>query len=440
MKTSKTIIPIILVAALCLAWFSFISGILDNHNAYRKCVNDAEISIEEGLYEQAVEFYKESLKYKANKSTYMKIKETYDLLYAEEHTPFIRSLYIDDMALAAEAFPKNEEFWVAQIDLYMEALNYSKAYTTVNQAFNYGAQGEKLDSLYRTLLYKIKIGYKLYTAFKTALNGYITVFDGSNWLVLDDYGKAITSNYRFVGLISDDGKGLYTNNIDSRFLDITEVPRARFDLVFEEAGYFNEKSGLIPVKIDGKWKYMNLDGEFLPGEFEVAGSYYNRKAVAKANNTWVLVDEEGKQDSLAAFDDIKFDLYGCHIQNDVIIAMTDGKYHLYDTEFNQIGDFEADDIDIYIDPDGIAFESNGKWGFANSDGEIIVEPQYVQAKSFANGYAAVRNEDGLWGFINRKYELVIDYQFVDAYYFTQAETCMVSSTEGIYQMIQFMFE
>lgn len=439
MKASKTVIPIILIVTLSLAWFSFFSEILRNGNAYRSCVKDAQTSIEEGLYEQAVEFYKESLKYKANEATYTKIKETYELLYAEEHTQFIRSLYIEDMELAAAAFPENEEFWLAQIDLYMEAQSYSKAYATAKQALNYGVKGEKLDSRYKTLLYLTKTGYKLYTDFKMALNGYITVSDGANWFVLDEQGNALTSRYKFAGLINDDGMGLYTNKIDTRLLDIKEVPRARFDVEVTEAGYYNQKSGLIPVKVDGMWKYMDLDGEFLPGSFDVAGSFYNRKAVAKTNNVWVLVNEDGKQEQLP-FEDIKLDLYGCHIQNDVIIAMEGGKYHLYDLEFNQIPGFEADDIDICIDPDRIAYKSNGKWGFVNSKGEVVVQPQYPQAKSFSNGYAAICNDDGLWGFINKNYDLVIDHQFVDAYYFTQAETCMISNTIGIYQMIQFMFE
>lgn len=440
MKNSRTVLPIFLIIVLCLAWFSFISGTMSQISAYSACLDNAENSIEAGLYEQAVEYYKESLQYKVSESTYLKIKETYDLLYAEEHTPFIRSIYQEDMAAAATEFPKNDVFWLTQAELYMDADNYSKAYAVVSQAYNHDASSEALDALYNTLLYMVKVDYKLYTEFKTALNGYITVFDGSAWCVLDDYGEAVTSRYAFIGLINDDGRGLYTNKIDTRFLDITEVPRARFHLTAEEAGYYTENSGLLPVKTEGTWKYMNLDGEFLPGEFEAAGSFYGDQAVAKTQSGWVLINTAGEQTPLTGFEDIKLDLYGCHIQNDVIIGSKNGKYHLYDTEFNQIGSFEADDMDICIDPERIAFCKNGKWGFVNAQGEVVAEPAYAQARSFSNKYAAVCNEDGLWGFINRDFEVVINYQYADAYYFTQAETCMVSETAGIYQLINFMFE
>lgn len=440
MKAIKIVLPIILIAVLCLAWFSFITGTLDEFTAYRVCIKDAESSVESGLYEQAVEYYKQSLRYKNLESTYVKIKETYDLLYAEEHTPFIRNLYIDDMALAADAFPKNELFWTTQINLHIEALNHSKAYTIAKKALNYGASGKELDSLYQELLYKVKVDYKLYTAFKTALNGYITVSDGTNWFVLDDNGETITSNYKFVGLLNDEGRGLYTNNVDTRFLDLTEVPRARFDLTVEDAGYYNEKSDILPVKIDGVWKYMKLDGSFLPGQFEIAGSFYNHQAVVMTENEWSIMDEQGNLNPLTGFQDIKLDMYGCHIQNGIVIAKKDGKYHLYDSEFKQISDFAAEDIDICIDPERIAFMNNGKWGFVNSSGKVVYEPEYSKAKSFANGYAAVCNDQSLWGFINDEYSLVIDYQFKDAFYFTQGETCMVSMTDNTVQMLHFMFD
>lgn len=440
MKGIKIVLPIVMIAVLCLAWFSFATGTLSEFAAYRACMKDAEISMEAGLYEQAVEFYKEALDLKSLESTYFKIKEAYDLLYAEEHIPFVRNLYIEDMALAAEAFPKTEVFWTTQIKLYNEANNFSKAYSVAQKAQNYGARGEELDRLYQELLYKVKVDYSLYTAFKTALNGFITVSDGSNWFVLDDSGNTITSNYQFAGLLNDAGKGLYTNSIDTRFLDINEIPRARFDITVEDAGYYNEKSDILPVKIDGTWRYMKLDGSFLPGEFEVAGSFYDRQAVVKIENTWSVIDEQGNLKALSGFEDIKLDLYGCHNQNGIVIAKKDGKFHLYDTEFKQVGDFAADDMDICIDPDKIAFLSNEKWGFVDSAGNVVHEPEFAGAKSFSNGYAAVCDNQGLWGFIREDYTLVIDYQFLDAFYFTQAETCMVSKTAGTVQMLQFMFD
>lgn len=440
MKASKIILPIVLVASLCLSWFSFFTGTFSTYSDYRDCIKEAENSIKDGLYEQAVEFYKESLEYEYSEDTYVKIKETYDKLYEEEHTPFIRNLYIEDMSVASTAFPKNSIFWEKQINLYLDELNYSKAYSTVKQALSRGASSKELDKLYKTLLYMVRIDYKLYTDYKTALNGYITVFDGNVWTVLDETGEEVTSKYEFIGLINDDGKGLYTNSIDTRILDSKEITRARFDITAEDAGYYSESLDLLPVKIGGKWKYMNSKGEFIGNSYEKAGSFYNNKAVAYTGSKWVSIDSTGKETELKGIEDVKLDLYGCHYQNGLIIAKEAGKYHFYDESFVKKGDFTADDIDICVDGATVAFKKGNKWGFADIEGKVIIEPKYANAKSFANGYAAVCNDKGLWGFINNKYELCINYEYLDAHYFTSSETCLVSTQENTVQLLHFMFE
>lgn len=439
MKNMKKLLPVIMMGLLALAWYSFFSGTVDKAAEHDQWMQKAQASIEDRLYEQAIEYYKEALKYSADEEVYLLIQQSYELLYGEEHTAYFRSSYIEDMAAAALAFPENETFWMKQVELYTEEQNTNQAFYTLKKAMNHGVASELMQSMYKELLYKVKTDYKQYTAFKTALNGYITVCDGDSWFVVDNMGDALTGNYRFIGLLNGKGRGIYTNSIDTRLLDHKEVARARYDIEVEEAGYFNESVQLVPVKIDGVWKYMNIDGEFLPGTFETAGSYDAGQAAAKTKSGWVILDPTGAQTKLD-FEDVKLDLYDCHIQNGLILAKKNGAYHLYDLEFTQIGDFAAEDIDICIDPVGIAFQQNGKWGFVNSEGTIVVAPQYANAKSFANGYAAVCNEKGLWGFINDEFELVIDYTYLDVHYFTSDQTCLVSEEEGYVQFMEFVFQ
>ena len=183
---------------------------------------------------------------------------------------------------------------------------------------------------------------------------------------------------------------------------------------------------------------MNDRGDFLPGEYEIAGSFDSDQAAAFANGVWYLVDTEGTAIA-TPFEDIKLDLYVCHIQNGIILAKKNGKYHLYDTELQQIGVFSADDLDNCVSTEGIAFRNGDLWGYVDCEGNVLVEPCYTGAKSFANGYAAVCNEKGLWGAISSNYELVIDYEYLDVTYFNSAETCWVSTSAGTMQLLEFMF-
>ncbi len=425
--------------ALLLGWGIFFVRNFQTYREYAGLKTEAEESLAEGLYEQAIELYKNTLEYKNSVQTYLTIEDIYEQYYAEEHTAFVRECYIADMAQAAAEYPEREEFWLAQIELHQEAENDSKAYDVAKKAKNSGVDGEKLDTLYQQLLYEVELDYKLYTEMKTCLNGYITVNDGNQWTVLDESGEACSSKYQFIGLINDDGMGIYTNDIDTRLLDDHEVTRARLGMGIEDAGYYTESSGYVPVKIEGKWKYMNTSGEFLPGEFEEAGCFYNNKAAVKQEDGWYLIDHEGNAVS-EKYTDIKLDLQGNYVQGEVILAKEKDKYHIYDAEFQQIGDFACDDMDICLDNGLIAFKQGEKWGYVDTEGNIVVEPQYEEAKSFSNHMAAVRDENGLWGFINRNYDLVIACEYEDVSYFNQSESCMVSVTDGVWQLMSFRFE
>ena len=51
--------------------------------------------------------------------------------------------------------------------------------------------------------------------------------------------------------------------------------------------------------------------------------------------------------------------------------------------------------------------------FEDENGKMKISAQYEDARSFANGLAAVK-VDGLWGFIDTEGEMVINPQFLDA--------------------------
>lgn len=440
MKVLKIIVPVILVGMLGIATVSAVTGAAAEHQEYQEHLAFAKESSQKGLYEQAIEEYKAALTYQKEESIYQNIKDTYALLYAEDPSVYVQSCYLEDMADATADFPKTPGFWKIQLDLYMEDLDYKKAYTVAKNAMKVPVEDEEIEKIYEELLYMVKTDYELYSDFKTCLNGYISAYDGNQWHVLDEGGEELTGGYEFIGLINDEGKGIYRNDIAVWLLDKNEVARGRFDLEIEDAGYYSASLDMVPVKIGGVWKYLKGDGSFLPGEFETAGSFYNGKAAVQKDSVWYLIDAEGKPVSEKRYEDIKLDLYGCHLQGDVILAKENGKYHIYDADFQQIGDFSCDDIDICIGNGAIAFCKNGKWGYVGADAEVVVEPSYAKAKSFSNSMAAVCNQDGDWGFINSKYKLVIDYVYLDAFYYTSQETCLVSLTENNYQFQHYQFD
>ena len=62
---------------------------------------------------------------------------------------------------------------------------------------------------------------------------------------------------------------------------------------------------------------------------------------------------------------------------------------------------------------------------------MVIEPQYDDARSFSNGYAAVQ-KDGKWGFINSDNEMVIEPEFEDARGFNSLMRSFVKKEEKWY--------
>lgn len=440
MKKTNLLIAVVVIALLSIAWFSVITATLSQSEGYASCVTSAEENVEAGLYAQAVKHYKEALAYGVEENIYLQINAVYKKFYAEEHTAAVRSAYLNDMATACQAFPENELFWIVQAELYMETNDLNSTYDLLEDAKNKEVSSVALDELHKKLSYLVKTDFKVYSQVKTMLNGWHVVLDGEYWKIVNNEGEDLTDRYQFISLLNENGVGLYTNSIDTRLMDNTLTPRARFDISVEDAGTYNGNVDVIPVKANGIWKYMKSSGEFLPGEFDIASSFSGTQAVACAGGQWLLLNEKGEQTDLARFEDIKLDLQMAHIQGNVILAKENGKYHIYNTNFEQISDFEADNIDLCINNGAIAFEKDGLWGFANTQGNILVEPQYLGAKSFSNGFAAVCNEEGLWGFLNGNAELAIEYAYLDALYFNSGRTCWVSKARGEYQLLHFVYD
>jgi hypothetical protein len=56
-------------------------------------------------------------------------------------------------------------------------------------------------------------------------------------------------------------------------------------------------------------------------------------------------------------------------------------------------------------------QQNGKWGYIDSTGKIVVKPQFVSAEEFSEGLAAFENEHGKHGFIDESGTVVIEPKF-----------------------------
>lgn len=135
-------------------------------------------------------------------------------------------------------------------------------------------------------------------------------------------------------------------------------------------------------------------------------------------NAKVTLSNDGED--IALFQD------GTYSDGNIKVFKFDGKYHLLNSENDDLCQF--DDIDVLTDSGYFAVKIDGKWGFVDKSGNVVIKPDYQEARSFSYGLGAVFNGKN-WGFVNSDGELAIDYQFADVGYFDDSMNCMVAVYE-----------
>ncbi len=144
--------------------------------------------------------------------------------------------------------------------------------------------------------------------------------------------------------------------------------------------------GLAPVSVDRKWGYISLDGEIaLPPQYDGCKGFQNGVAVVynqkPRGNLWEI-------------------------------------YRLIDRNGNALTSWE-DYYGSYLSEEGLRrIQIDGKWGFADLNGNIIIKPQYEFCLDFTEGLAAVEVEPKKWGYIDSTGTIVIAPNYTAARHFT----------------------
>ena len=113
-------------------------------------------------------------------------------------------------------------------------------------------------------------------------------------------------------------------------------------------------------------------------------------------------------------------------------AVSEGTIMFYDEQRGRHGILDVNgkvliepkyDIITPVGEGLLGFVYEGKWGFMNTKGEVVVSPQFREVNvyspnplelPFNEGLANVAIEDAKWGYINAQGEVVIPYQFLHA--------------------------
>lgn len=212
--------------------------------------------------------------------------------------------------------------------------------------------------------------------------------------------------------INDFSEGLASAKKDGKWGFIDKKGNVVIDFIYEYAGNFLE--GLASVKKDGKAGYINAKGEVIV-DFIYSSTYAfsNGYGVIKEGIYYGAVDKEGN----VVIEPTKY--YNVSsLTNDLFVVDGDKGYDIINKSGEiivdgtaRVGKFSDGLIPVkqlYVN--GKADMQNGKWGFLDKSGNIVIDYQYDYVGTFVNGIAGVVKE-GKIGYINTKGEYVIEAQY-----------------------------
>jgi hypothetical protein len=207
------------------------------------------------------------------------------------------------------------------------------------------------------------------------------------------------------GRYKPDNSGLYPINVNGKYGFMDRSGKTLITPQFDGVIGFSE--GLASVRVGTKWGYINTKGVVaITPQFDEAREFQYGRAAVKLGSRAGFIDKDGKYISSPDFRWVGM-FYG-----DLAPAMTaDGVVAFVNRsgKLEMPGKFES--IGGFGFTGGLAVaRSGGKWGFIDTAGKWVIDPQFEGAANFSDGLAVVI-VGGRTGYIDKNGKFVVNPQF-----------------------------
>lgn len=235
------------------------------------------------------------------------------------------------------------------------------------------------------------------------------------WTLIKKNGEVINNSYNY---ISVKGENVVVEK-DGKYGIITTKGEEKITPTYESLEY--AFSVYYIAKQEGKYGIINIDNEpIIP--FEYLNMYY-------VEDKSILIGDITTTETVIFDNNLAQKLKGLFVfEDEYIKARIDGQNKYYNYRFE-----EKQNRELLTKNTLFVSEKDGKYGYLNVSGEIVVDYIYDDAKEQNEaGYAAVK-KDGKWGCIDRAGKLILEPSVnLDNNLYTDFIGQWHLSNEGIY--------
>lgn len=263
-------------------------------------------------------------------------------------------------------------------------------------------------------------------------NGFVTSQDIETglWGIFSVSGKQLTG-YIYEQISDVSPQGFASVKQDGEFL-LVSCDGTRYalgkDNTFETA-VRTEGSNVTAVTVTGG--KMRLCTDLVPtsSEYDFIGASSEGFRAVCSDGQWSFSGGSDKGIS-GTFEDIKLNSHGEAMIGGRAFVKTEGAYKIIDSSGN-FADVSFEDAKPFAEGGYLAaVKKDGKWGFADKSGRIIIECSYDDAHSCCSGnIGIVKCDDGMYRFIDLRGNVNEQYEFTEVGEFYDG-TAAVRNTNG----------
>lgn len=198
-----------------------------------------------------------------------------------------------------------------------------------------------------------------------------------------------------------------------------------------------ERGSLFRVAVDQKWGFIDRTGKVvIEPQFDWAYDFSEGLAQVRRGRQCGYIDRTGKWlfDAAKTYHERSFRCGRAVIDTDKGRAIMDRTGRVIECPFDRIEEFSEGLAAVKVlpkekpQPDWLGLTGE-KWGFINTEGELVIPAKFTAVGQFSHGLAPVYvggdcdvctgPRGGRWGYINQEGRLVIEPQFRRAESFSE---------------------
>ena len=242
----------------------------------------------------------------------------------------------------------------------------------------------------------------------TSGNKLMPAYDGTAWGYVNASGKFVLPAVYGAATPFNSG-GYAVVSMDDTYYTIVDTGEKYGIDEMHVSDVYGINEACVIAKYNDKYSYYTKDFNPAAPDMQFDEVTMNSCGVFAARNgdKWAVIQDDGEAATDYIYEDVAVNSLNQAFVNNAAMVKQDGLWYLVDPKGGKVfetgfADAKAPESSNYI---AVANEQ-GKWGFIDRQGNLVIDYQYDDAFSFSNHLAAVKTVD-TWGYISEQNEMVI---------------------------------